>query len=234
MYDIFFISYKEPHAEANYQRLKERFIFTKRIENVKGIHQAHKAAAELSMTKMFYVVDADAEIVDDFNFDYKVPDWDLETTHVWFSLNPINNLKYGYGAVKLLPTKLVRKIKTNTLDMTMSISDSFKVINEVSNITNFNVDEFSTWRSAFREAAKLTISLRSMDNVQVKNNKVTQDRLVAWCTKGKSKPFGQYCIAGAQSGKQYAEDNISNLAALRKINNFAWLRKQFDDRFYSV
>ena len=108
MFDIIFISYQEPNAEANWKALKERFPMAKRVHGVKGIHQAHIQAANKSFTKMFYVVDGDAEIVDDFNFDHKVSEWDLDCVHVWRSRNPINNLEYGYGGVKLLskiPTK---------------------------------------------------------------------------------------------------------------------------------
>ena len=34
------------------------------------------------------------------------------------SINPINNLIYGYGGIKLLPRKLVLEIDKNTNDMT--------------------------------------------------------------------------------------------------------------------
>ena len=44
---------------------------------------------------------------------------------------------------------------TSKPDMTTSISPKFKLMQDVSNITAFNVDEFSTWRSAFRECCKL-------------------------------------------------------------------------------
>ena len=35
------------------------------------------------------------------------------------------------------------------------ISNKFKVVNKISNITAFNTDEFNTWKSAFRECVKL-------------------------------------------------------------------------------
>ena len=75
MYDIIFISYNEPNAEDNWKSLKERFPMSKRVHGVKGIHQAHIAAARKSFTKMFWVVDGDAQIVPSFSFDYQVPEW---------------------------------------------------------------------------------------------------------------------------------------------------------------
>ena len=83
MFDIIFISYNEPNAEANYNKLQSRFPLAKRINGVKGIHQAHIAAAKKSFTRMFWVVDGDAKVLDTFNFDYKPED--LETVYVWRS-----------------------------------------------------------------------------------------------------------------------------------------------------
>ena len=40
--------------------------------------------------------------------------------------------------------------------MTTSISRHFKTIKVVSNITAFNTGSFETWKSAFRECAKLS------------------------------------------------------------------------------
>ena len=60
MYDIVFISYKEPNADDNWEALKSRFPNAKRIHGVKGIHQAHIAAANKCFTKMFWIVDGDA------------------------------------------------------------------------------------------------------------------------------------------------------------------------------
>ena len=48
---------------------------------------------------MFWIVDGDAVIEDDFNFDYVAED--NRAVHVWRS-KIINDLVYGYGGVKLL------------------------------------------------------------------------------------------------------------------------------------
>ena len=46
-----------------------------------------------------------AIIVDNFNFDHQVVRHNYNTVYVWRSQNPVNGLEYGYGGVKLLPTK---------------------------------------------------------------------------------------------------------------------------------
>ena len=46
MFEIFFISYQEPNADENWAKLKSKFPIAQRIHGVKGIHQAHIAAAK--------------------------------------------------------------------------------------------------------------------------------------------------------------------------------------------
>lgn len=222
MYDIVFISYNEEYADQNWSKLKARFPTAKRINGIKGIHQAHIAAAKKCFTKMFWVVDADARLVDDFNFDYEVDDYNLETVHVWRSINPINDLVYGYGGVKLLPRKLTIKMDVSNPDMTTSISDKFKAVEQVSNITAFNTDPYSTWRSAFRECVKL-----ASKTIKGQVDNETEARLEVWCSVGKDRQYGEYAINGAISGRVYGLDNNSNPDALRLINDYDWLYERF-------
>ena len=213
MFDIIFISYNEVNADKNFIRLKERFPLAKHVKGVEGIHQAHIAAAKRSFTPMFWVVDADAIVLDTFNFDYKVTIEEHDIVHVWRSRNPVNGLEYGYGGVKLLPKKLTIDMDVTSTDMTMNISTRFKAMEEVSNITAFNTDPFSTWRSAFRECVKLSVI----------DNEESQHRLSAWCTLNDAVPYGFYAYSGALAGQSYGEKNASNKEALSKINDFTWL-----------
>lgn len=222
MFDIFFISYYESNADQNWKKLKDRFPFAQRINGIKGIHSAHIAAAKRSFTRLFYVVDGDAEIVDTFNFDYQVPECEIDVVCVWHSENPVNGLIYGYGGVKLLPKEKVLNMPLNSLDMTMSVSDRFKSIPIVSNLTNFNTDPFATWRSAFRECVKL-----ASKPIDKNYDDETDSRLEAWCTLGADTPFGKFSLHGANLGKNYGLENIENPEALRKINDFNWLKAQY-------
>ena len=221
-YDIVFISYKEPTAEENYKKLLNKFPKAKRIHGVKGIHQAHIEAAKIVTTSMFWVVDGDAIVADDFNFDHPVARNERDIVHVWASKNPINGLIYGYGGIKLLPTDLVLSMKTNTKDMTLGISQRFRAMPVVSNITAFNTDPYNTWKSAFRECVKLASKVFDKDY-----DDRTDDRLATWCTEGKDTEFGSYAIGGARAGKQYGNSNLGNNEALAKINDFDWLEQQF-------
>ena len=221
-YDIIFISYNEPQADENFARLKARFPYAQRVQGIKGIHQAHIAAAKKAFTKMFWVVDADAQILDTFNFDHVVSEYDLENVHVWRSRNPINDLEYGYGGVKLLPKNLTQNMDTSKPDMTTSISLLFKAMPEISNVTAFNVDCFNTWKSAFRECVKL-----ASKTIDRQDDADTNYRLNVWCTRGLDRPFGREAIEGAVQGKHYGLENKDNNEALKMINDFDWLREKF-------
>jgi len=223
LYDVVFISYTESNADDNYNKLISKCPRAKRVHGIKGIHNAHIKAAELCDTDMIWVVDGDAVIEDDFNFDLVMSSYDIDCVHVWRSRNPINNLEYGNGGVKLLPRQLTLDMNVNTSDMTTSISKKFKAMNTVSNANAFNTDEFTTWRSAFRECCKL-----SSRTIERQFEEETQQRLDIWCTEGHDAPFGEYAIAGANAGRQYGLENKNNLEQLRKINDFDWLKERFD------
>lgn len=229
-FDIIFISYNEINADENFNKLVTRFPTAKRVHGIKGIHQAHIEAAKLSNTEMFWVIDGDAVLEDSFNFsaDY-VPHYDAgnrivfyKTVRVWKSRNPVNDLEYGNGGVKLLPKNLTLNMATNTTDMTTSISEFFKPMLTVSNINSFNTDAFTTWRSAFRECAKLASKVidRGYDDE-------TDQRLVIWCMSGSDRPFGKYAIGGARAGKEFGERYIGIDEILVKINDFEWLESEF-------
>jgi hypothetical protein len=178
---------------------------------------------------MFWVVDGDAQLVEDFNLDFVVDPWDKDCVFVWKSKNPINNLVYGYGGVKLLPKELTLNLDTSTVDMTTSISSKFKPIYEISNITVFNTDPFNTWKSSFRECVKL--SSKSIDG-QI--NEETLERLDTWCTVGIDQLFGKYAIDGAIFGREYGLMYSTDKVMLSKINDWEWLTIEFNKRYNGI
>ena len=222
LYDVVFISYNEPNADENYNNLLVKCPRAKRVHGVKGIHQAHIAAAKLCNTDMIWVVDGDAVVDANFNFDVVVSSYDIDCVHVWRSRNPLNGLEYGYGGVKLLPRQLTLDMDINSSDMTTSISKKFKAVETVSNITLFNTDEFSTWRSAFRECAKL-----SSRSIQRNLEEETNARLDTWCTIARGN-YSSDALRGAREGRKYGEENKNNPTLLSKINDFDWLKTQFE------
>ena len=231
MYDIVFISYKESNAEQNWQRLQDRMPHAKRLHGITGLHAAHAAAASMVKTPMFYVVDGDAVVSESFNFDYKVADSKKECVHVFRAKNPVNNLVYGYGAIKLLPTADVLEVSSATMkpDVTTSINRKYEIVNIISNITKFDTDPFNTWRSAFRECAKLSSRI-----IPEQKDQETIHRLNIWCTFNNNVQYGKWCIHGANTGKDYGITHRDNSSALMLINDMPYLKQLFDHHSVSI
>lgn len=225
-YDIVFMSYRESFADQNFDKLKSKKLSNNilRIDGVTGIHQAHIEAAKLVSTDMFYVVDADAEILPDFDFNFQIPYYDFNaknSVYVWRSQNPVNGLIYGYGGVKLLPKQLTLNMDVSKPDMTTSISKQFRPQEQISNITAFNTDPFNTWKSAFRECAKLASRI-----IDRQDDKETQERLETWCNESND----EFARDGAVRGRIYGSTHRTNLQELMKINDFDWLKNEFQNR----
>ena len=223
-YDVFFIQYDENNANKNLRYLKEKRDDVKVISGVKGIFNAHLEAAKQSQTDFFWVVDADATVIDAFDFHYIVPEWDFDVVHIWKSTNPINQLEYGHSGVKLIPKHLILMADEDTaVDITTSIGANIKIIDEISNINNFATSPFNAWRGAFRECVKLASGV--IDR-QVQTE--TDERLSAWTSKGGSRPLGEYVKGGASAGEWYGKTYKGDKNALAMINDYEWLREQFE------
>jgi len=227
MLDVVMLAYGEEHADENFKRIQKLAPHAKRVDNVVGILEAHKAAAQLATTDNFYVVDADAQLVDHFDFSF-TPDIIKESypgvnesscIFVWQSVNAVNGLIYGYGGVKLFPRHKLLKAKEFQIDMTTTIDAPLVIKQQVSNISAFNTDEFSTWRSAFRECVKLsTISNPSLAD---------KYRLEVWCSQGDSNKHGKHSIMGARQGREFGGFYKDDKNNLDKINDYDWLKSIF-------
>lgn len=226
--NVVFISYNEPNAEENWNRVLEKAPYAKRVHGVTGIFNAHQRAAEIADTDMFYVVDGDAWLTDDWEFNFQPTVYDRNCTFIWQSKNPVNDLVYGYGGVKLFSrSKVLNAKKWTKLDFATTVMNKLKVVETVSNISMFNTDEFSAWRSSFRECVKLQQNL-------LKNPKSIEDnvRLNAWLTKGKDAKFGTYVIEAAHAAVQYA--NTASAKELLYINDVKWLEQRFQSVYADI
>ena len=222
-YDIVVLSYLEDISTVEKQinklsnKLNTEILH---VRGVTGIFQAHQRAAETVSSNMFWVVDADADVVDEFNFDY-IPDvYDQAVVHVWASRNPITGMEYGYGGVKLFNTQQVLDATTWGLDFTTGLSNRFKSMPQVSCVTKFNIDAYSTWRSAFRECVKLTLN-GDDDSAQ---------RLEGWLHPVPDADFRHEAKQGAEEGRAYALANRNNISELERINDYEWLENRYKSR----
>jgi len=232
MHDVFFISYDEPLAEQNWQRLLAFAPSARSITGVKGICAAHQQAAALSNTASFFVVDGDAWLLDDWNFtaeffdDIKMPFVGRtvdECVLVWQSRNPYNGLTYGYGGLKLLPKKAMLRARTG-VDVTTSISDCFMPLDWTACETRFAGSPLHAWRGAFRECAKLSSSVISNKNSQAKS------WLNVWTSTAQGE-YAEYILAGANQGRAYGIENAHDADKMIMINDYAWMKKRYEESF---
>lgn len=213
-YDLFFLSHGEPMADLHWNVLSRGHPYARRIDGIDGIRAAHRACARAARTSNFFVVDADNEILD-IDFAIRLPDYDKQYVHVWRARNPVNDLVYGWGGVKLFPKKLLLDEAEMPLDMTTSFA--LKIMDQVGSITHFNTSAYSTWRSAFRECVKLACG----------DTEDSRARLETWCTVAHG-VFADDCLRGARAGRAYGLAHRDDRPALLRINDWAWLRQQFE------
>jgi len=225
MYDLFFVSYEEPNADDNWKTLKDRFPHAKRVHGIKGIGNAHRFCAINAFTSMFWTVDGDTVVSDQWDFRYIPPSWDGDYLHLWYSRNPVNDLAYGYGSIKLWPRKRVLEHTGSWLDFTTSVA-GIKVIDQVIATTMFNTSEFESWKSAFRECVKLCVNIRSVpDDIE------SRIRLETWMMVSTNANFASWCNAGAKDAIRWVDSSPSDLSV---INDFSWLRNKFKELHSSI
>lgn len=226
MLDIIFISYDEPDADDNFKRLVFRFPHARRVHGVKGIANAHFAAAKKSMTRFFYVVDADAAIRPDFDFSFKPDKWEENFVHIWHARNPIG-LEYGYGGVKLFNKAMFKEMKTQ-LDFTTTLAKDIKIHPEVACDTIFNSDPIRAFRGAFREAAKLYVTANDESKGwEVKGEAVY--RLNNWFSPAPC-AYREFIIEGANAGVEFAKQREDLLF----INEHELIAAELEKRFPNI
>ena len=221
--DIIFLSYSESNADENWQELKARFPHAKRVHGVKGIANAHKAAAQASETEFFFVVDGDNKILPEFQFSTKSLSLNTDTIYVWRCRNPVNDLVYGYGAVKLYNKQLLKhRYENRFVDLASTVTEKYHIVNEVASETHFHGTPEEAWRGAFRECAKL-----ASQKIHRQKSDETLERLNAWCERAGYVPNSQWALLGARQGREFGEKVLNSHESLKKINDFGWLHQQF-------
>ena len=229
MYDVFFLSYDEPDADVNWQRLLKFAPGARRIHGVTGILQAHQEAAKQSKTSSFFVVDGDAWIHDDWDFTsewfddiylpYPYNNKDVsDCVIVWSSVNPYNGLSYGNGGLKLLPRQLTLD-HTGSIDVTTGISSCVMPLDWVASENRFATSNLAAFRGAFRECAKLARGIVGYGN---------SAKMLAIWTSGSAGEFNEALTAGAVEGKKYGAGNDP----IDKINDYAWLKERYEQTFH--
>jgi len=218
--DTFFLSYNEHNADTNFDRIKQLRPNTKRIHGVTGIFNAHSAAAELSDTDWFWIIDGDNYLLD--TFDFTVPkNIRLEPpgVFVFACLNKAIEMSYGNGGIKLMHRSLFNNNVDQYVDLATSF-ENFTYVDVIASETHIDTDSVTAWRSAFRECAKLSTGI-----IKNSDNNINRIYLNAWLYANNSK-YKEAIQLGAAQGQDWARNNPDQLYL---INDYAWLEQYYKE-----
>ena len=214
--DIVFLSYDEPNADENWEKLKAKHPRAKRVHGVPARTLAYVTAALKSETDYFFAVFPTIEIDDSFDFTFQ-PDRLKEPCHYIFHCkNPVNGLEYGHRAVILYNKQLCLDTKKPGLDFTLS--QAHTVVPTLCGTSHFNVSPEISWRVAFREVIKLCAMKQTVES---------RYRLKKWCELGKG-PYAELVQRGALDAIDYYEKNKHDQDALSLSYELDWLKQKFN------
>ena len=223
MYDVFFQCFDELNADENFEVIKQKAPHAQRIQGIVGIHSAHKFCAEQSKTNLFYLVDGDSRIRDDFEFKYEGFD---NKVYLWKAIDGVYGYASWHGCLKLFPKSIVLNAGdwgVKYIDSTMTISDKKHiVINEIAPSHLYNTSPFHTWRAIFREYMKQVIK----DNP----NKQQEIQMKLFLTYGNRNTPGYawYAKMGANAAHSYYEKYKNSPEKLMIINDYDKLSDMFN------
>ena len=220
--DIVFLSNGEIGADENYEHLlkvtkglKNRVV---RVDGVNGRVAAYHAAALASQTPWMFTVFAKLCIDDKFDFSWQPDRLQVPKHYIFYASNPVNGLVYGHQAMIAYNKCITLSNMGKGLDFTLD--NEHEVVELNSGVARYNTDEFSTWRTSFREAIKLRLE----DSI------ISKQRLKIWSTVGEG-DFAQYSINGALDAVEYYELVNGNLDKLRLSYDWPWLKEYFNTKY---
>lgn len=241
-YDVVFISYDEPNADAHWNDLIDKCPWAKRSHGIWGSDAAHKAAAKLCNTDRMITIDAD-NIVDPEFFNIEL-DLDLVGKNdvlSWAAKNEVNGLVYGNGGIKCWPVHVVNTMRTHEAapdNMPQAQVDfcwnvNYVQMNNVYSHVYNNGSPLQAWRAGFREGVKMTLDNGDVvEKTKVKKvHPMNFKRLLVWQTVGCDAINGQWAIYGARQGC-YMTNILREDWDWKNVRDFEWLNKFWDEQVY--
>jgi hypothetical protein len=209
--DCIYLSYDEPNKEEFWAKIKNLVPWAQRVDGVKGSDAAHKAAAQLSSTERFILVDGD-NLPDPsfFNQTLHFPEPDYENAVFrWRARNTINGLMYGNGGLSSWTRSFVAAMQTheNTdgrteTEVEFCFDPLYWAMHDCYSNTYPNGSAFHAWRAGFREGVKMCLQRGRRPTVDEFKQQVLRnlDHLTIWHNVGTDVEHGEWAIAGARQG----------------------------------
>lgn len=209
--DVIYLSYDEPRKEEFWVKIQNMIPWAKRVDGVEGSDAAHKAAAEMSDTERFVLIDGD-NLPDPefFNLQLKITEENKDWVFRWKALNEINGLRYGNGGLSCWTKKFVQEMRThentdgtNETLVEFCFDPRYKAMHDCYSTTYPNGSAFHAWRAGFREGVKMCLDKGAKPTLQEFEKRVVSrnyDNLCIWQSVGADVEFGEDAIYGARLG----------------------------------
>lgn len=209
--DTVYLTYDEPQKEEHWIKIKNMVPWAKRVDGVKGSDAAHKAAAEVSDTDRFVLIDGD-NIPDPafFNLQLALDDSNIDCVFRYRAKNHINGLMYGNGGLSIWTRDFVRNMRTHEASdgsddtsVEFCFDPRYIAMHDCYSTTYPNGTPFQAWRAGFREGVKMCLDRGRRPSVSEFRDRVhtrNLDHLTIWHNVGADVANGMWAIAGARHG----------------------------------
>lgn len=210
--DCVYLSYDEPQKEEFWVKIKNMVPWAKRVDGVKGSDAAHKAAADVSDTERFILIDGD-NLPDPafFNQTLHFPTQEYEhAVFRWRARNHINGLMYGNGGMSSWTREFALNMRTHEAtdgktetEVEFCFDPLYWAMHDSYSTTYPNGSAFHAWRAGFREGVKMCLNRGAKPSVSEFQSRVHSknlDNLTIWHNVGADVEYGEWAIAGSRMG----------------------------------
>ena len=210
--DCVFLTYDEPQKEEFWIKIRNMVPWAKRVDGVKGSDAAHKAAAAVSDTERFVLIDGD-NLPDPafFNQTLHFPSTEYENAVFrWRARNHVNGLMYGNGGLSSWTREFVNTMQTHEAsqgrdetDVEFCFDPRYWPMYDCYSTTYPNGSAFQAWRAGFREGVKMCLDRGRKPTLEEFTDRVHKhnlDHLTIWHNVGTDAEYGEWAIAGARQG----------------------------------
>jgi hypothetical protein len=238
--DCIYLSYDEPNREEHWVKIRNMVPWAQRVDGVKGSDAAHKAAAELSSTERFVLIDGD-NLPDPAFFNqtltFPTPEYE-QAVFRWRARNHVNGLMYGNGGLSSWTRTFVQNMRTHEAtdgrietQVEFCFDPLYWAMHDCYSTTYPNGSAFQAWRAGFREGVKMCLDRGrrlTTEEFTERVHKRNLDHLTIWHNVGADAEHGEWAMAGARQGTymvmltNWDHQQVQNFDALAEL----WLTVQ--------
>ena len=212
--DVVYLSYDEAKHQEFLARISAIVPYVKHVHGVKGSDSAHKAAAKVSETERFILIDGDnIPNPNFFNLTLELTEANRNHQFRWRARNHINNLYYGNGGLSCWTCDFVSNMKTHEnstggsdTNIEFCFDPQYIAMHDCYSTTYPNGTAKQAFRAGFREGVKLCTRSGEVPSRHDFTEFVwprNLQNLLVWQTVGRDAENGFWAILGARLGTHY-------------------------------